>query len=322
MLKTNKAKDTAFAMEIKEGLENFPKTLPSKYFYDKRGDELFQEIMNLDEYYLTKSEHEIFETQKQDILAQFYKDNAPFKMIELGAGDGFKTKVLLNHFVENAVDFAYSPIDISANVLTQLSEDLSVNIPGLKVEVIQGDYFEALKKLNKNHNCREVVLFLGSNIGNFENTEALEFLRELSNNLSIGDGLFIGFDLMKDPDIILKAYNDKKGITSAFNMNLLTRINNELGANFDLNTFRHVPTYNPITGETKSHLVSMIDQRVFIEELANEYHFNAWEAIHTEVSQKYSFKMIQEFAENSGFKLIQNFTDAQENYVNSYWEKM
>lgn len=308
-------------MDIKEGLEQFPKTLPSKYFYDKRGDELFQEIMNLEEYYLTKSEHEIFQTQKQDILGQFYKDKAPFKMIELGAGDGLKTKVLLNHFVEKGVDFNYSPIDISANVLTQLSEDLSANIPALKVEVIQGDYFEALKKLNKNHNSREVVLFLGSNIGNFDNIEALEFLQQLSSSLSVGDGLFIGFDLMKDPDIILQAYNDKKGVTKAFNMNLLTRINNELGANFDLNTFRHVPTYNPITGETKSHLVSMIDQRVFIAELGKEYHFNAWEAIHTEVSQKYSFKMIQEFAENSGFKLIQNFTDAQENYVNSYWEK-
>ena len=261
------------------------------------------------------------QTQKQEILAQFYKKAAPFKMIELGAGDGLKTKVLLNHFVDAGVDFTYSPIDISSNVLTQLSNDLRANIPKLKVEVVHGDYFEALAKINQKGSSREVVLVLGSNIGNFNNDEALEFLQKLSSSLSVGDGLFIGFDLMKDPDVILKAYNDKKGVTRNFNKNLLTRINNELGANFNLNSFRHVPTYNPITGETKSHLVSTIDQRVFIEGLEKEFHFNAWEAIHTEISQKYSYKMIQEFAEKSGFKLIQNFTDSQENYLNSYWEK-
>jgi uncharacterized SAM-dependent methyltransferase len=178
-----------------------------------------------------------------------------------------------------------------------------------------------LGKINQKGSSREVVLFLGSNIGNFNNDEALEFLQKLSSSLSIGDGLFIGFDLMKDPDVILKAYNNEKGVTRDFNKNLLTRINNELGANFNLNSFRHVPTYNPITGETKSHLVSTIDQRVCIDALDQEIHFNAWEAIHTEISQKYSYKMIHEFAENSGFRLIQNFTDSQENYLNSYWEK-
>jgi L-histidine Nalpha-methyltransferase len=321
MLKTIKTKNSVFALDVKKGLESFPKTLPSKYFYDKRGDELFQEIMNLKEYYLTKSEHEIFQTQKQEILAQFYKNAAPFKLIELGAGDGLKTKVLLNHFVDAEVDFTYSPIDISSNVLSQLSNDLSTNIPKLNVEVVQGDYFEALGKINQKGSCREVVLFLGSNIGNFNNDEALDFLQKLSNNLSADDGLFIGFDLMKDPDVILNAYNDKRGVTRDFNKNLLTRINNELGANFNLNSFRHVPTYNPTSGETKSHLVSTIDQRIFIEDLDQEFHFNAWEAIHTEISQKYSYKMIHEFAEKSGFKLLKNFTDSQEYYVNSYWEK-
>ena len=312
----------AFATEVKSGLMSFPKTLPSKYFYDKKGDALFQTIMNLEEYYLTRSEHEIFKTQKQEILNQFRKRDSQFKLIELGAGDGLKTKVLLSHFVQMGVDFSYAPIDISGNALSQLSQDLSTNMPLLDFDVIQGDYFEALERLNKNHDCKEIVLFLGSNIGNFNNDEALKFLIALSHNLSIGDGLLVGFDLMKDPVKILNAYNDKEGVTRDFNKNLLTRINNELGGNFDLNAFRHVPTYDPVTGETKSHLVSTIDQRVFIEALDEEFHFNAWEAIHTEISQKYSYKMIQEFAINSGFELIKNFTDSQENYVNSYWEKV
>ncbi len=310
-----------FAEEVKQGLSGFPKTLPSKYFYDEKGDELFQAIMQLDEYYLTRSEYEIFQIQKQDILEQFSKDGSAFKLIELGAGDGTKTKVLLKHFVADGVEFSYAPIDISGNVLEQLTADLNENIPNLKVEAVQGDYFEALAGLNKNHTSKEVVLFLGSNIGNFTNSEAEAFLSELSENLSQGDLLFIGFDLMKDPDKILNAYNDKKGITRAFNLNLLTRINNELGGDFILANFRHVPTYDPVTGETKSHLVSIKDHSVSIEETGESFHFNAWEAIHTEVSQKYSYRMINEFAEKSGFRLIKNFTDCEENYVNSLWEK-
>ena len=313
---------TAFAKDINEGLSSFPKSIPSKYFYDEKGDELFQEIMGLEEYYLTRSEHEIFEIQKQEILDQFLCGCSSFKLIELGAGDGTKTKVLLKHFLDRGVEFTYAPIDISGNVLELLESDLLKSLPELKVEAVQGDYFKALAALNKNHNCREVMLFLGSNIGNFTNSDAKEFLSQLASNLSKDDLLFIGFDLMKDPDIILRAYNDSQGITREFNLNLLTRINNELGANFDVTKFRHVPTYDPVSGETKSHLVSTIDQKVYIEAIEKSFHFNAWEAIHTEVSQKYSFKMIAEFAKDSGFELVKNFADCEENYVNSLWRKV
>jgi L-histidine N-alpha-methyltransferase len=311
-----------FSRDIDNGLSAHPKTLSSKYFYDQAGDKLFQTIMALDEYYLTRSEFEIFDSQKELILKEFLGPDESFNLIELGAGDGTKTKVLLKHFVENGVDFCYYPIDISGNVLKILSNDLKKALPQLKVNTIEGDYFDALSKLNQSHNQKEVVLLLGSNIGNFSNEGTKTFLSKLSENLSKGDLLLIGFDLMKDPQVILNAYNDKLGVTEAFNLNVLNRINNELGANFDLEAFKHFPTYNPINGETKSYLISIKEQEVYVESLGKTFSFNAWEAIHTEVSQKYSMAMIEEFAKDSGFKITYNFTDKDNYFVDSLWEKL
>jgi len=313
---------SAFAQDIKTGLNQFPKTLPSRYFYDEVGDELFQKIMNLDEYYLTRAEFEIFVRQKAEILKQFLGDSEKFRLVELGAGDGTKTKVLLSHFVKKQVSFTYSPIDISGNVLEQLENDLKSEIPSLQVEPIVGEYFKALKALSSGNDSKEIVLFLGSNIGNFDRKSGVDFLKHIGDNLSEGDMLLIGFDLMKDPRKILAAYNDKEGVTKAFNLNLLTRINTELGANFNVEYFDHFPTYDPLTGETKSHMISTKKQEVFIEALDETISFEAWEAIHTEVSQKYSHQMITSFAEEAGFRIVKNFTDSKSYFVDSLWEKL
>jgi len=313
---------SSFAEDVKNGLLQSPKTLPSKYFYNEEGDQLFQTIMGLGEYYLTRCEFQIFEDQKDEILNAFVGDGGAFRLVELGAGDGTKTKVLLSHFLNKGAEFTYAPIDISHNVLDQLGNDLSVNLPGLHFEPIQGDYFDALADLNAQHDMKEVVLFLGSNIGNFSNEGAGEFLNKLSENMSTGDMLLIGFDLMKNPQTILNAYNDKMGVTSEFNLNLLTRINDELGADFDPAKFKHFPTYNPINGETRSHLVSTEAQEVYIAALEQRFEFDAWEAIHTEVSQKYSPKMIREFARNAGFEVVHDFTDECNYFVDSLWKKV
>lgn len=313
---------SAFALDVKEGLSQSPKTLSSRYFYDERGDELFQKIMDLDEYYLTRAEFEIFVRQKKEILQAFLGEDKTFRLVELGAGDGTKTKVLLAHFTNEQVPFTYSPIDISGNVLSLLEEDLKSNIPSLKVEPIEGEYFKALEELNKNHDTKEVVLFLGSNIGNFDRESGIDFLRHLGENLSEGDLLFIGFDLMKDPNKILAAYDDKEGVTKAFNMNLLSRMNEELGANFDIVQFDHFPTYDPLTGETKSHIISKKEQEVYIEVLDQTFEFDAWEAIHTEVSQKYSCKMIEEYAKAAGFEIVRNFIDSNRYFVDSLWRRV
>lgn len=310
-----------FAIDVRNGLTQFPKALSSKYFYDATGDKLFQKIMSLDEYYLTRSEFEIFDTHKERIRSLIAPDHEKFRLVELGAGDGTKTKLLLEHFLKVHSEFTYSPIDISGDVLEHLQAALKDELPKVNVEPIQGDYFKALKELSFQHDCKEVVLFLGSNIGNFKSDAGIAFLTHIGDYLETGDILLTGFDLMKDPAKILSAYGDSKGVTKDFNLNLLQRMNNELGANFDLATFQHFPTYDPITGETKSHLISMIDQKVFIKLLDQTFHFNAWEAIHTEVSQKYSYKMIKEYAEASGFRILANLTDANGNFVDSVWEK-
>lgn len=315
-------KITAFAKDIDLGLSSKPKTLSSKYFYDEAGDKLFQTIMALGEYYLTRTEFEIFDTHKKAMLKAFLGNDQSFNLIELGAGDGTKTKVLLKHFVQSGIDFNYSPIDISQNVLDILTTDLKSNLPSLKVNPIQGDYFDALAKLNQNHSQKEIVLFLGSNIGNFSNSGSEKFFSKLSSNLRKGDLLLIGFDLMKDPNVILSAYNDQLGVTKAFNINLLQRINKELGGDFDVEAFQHFPTYNPVSGETRSHLVSIKDQEVNIDALEKTYHFKAWEAIHTEVSQKYSMEMIEDFASKTGFRILKNFTDSENYFVDTLWEKL
>lgn len=320
MLKNKIKIDQTFAHDVLQGLSATPKFLSSRYFYDKRGDALFQEIMRMPEYYLTRAEYEIFHDKKEEILKAFAKDALPFQLIEFGAGDGTKTKVLLKHFLKNQARFKYFPIDISQNVLDQLEDDLARDFPDLAVEPLQGEYFQALKALKNDGDARKVILFLGSNIGNFKPTEACEFLKEMALALNSGDLLFIGLDLKKDPQVLLDAYNDKAGITKSFNLNLLTRINRELGGNFDLSTFEHFPTYNPQSGEMKSYLISNIQQEVFIEALDSSFAFDAWEAVHTEVSQKYNLHEIADMAVGAGFKPVENLLDQNQYYVDSIWE--
>ena len=308
---------TAFARDTLQGLSGIPKKLSSKYFYDEQGDKLFQQIMRMPEYYLTDCELEIFENRKEAILQAIGRRH--FQLLELGAGDGMKTKVLLRHFLERGVNFQYQPIDISRNVLLELEESLRSELPDLQVKSLQGDYFKVLHELRGNKAQPKVVLFLGANIGNYTLEEALAFLRSIATELNPGDLLLIGFDLKKDPETILSAYNDPAGITAAFNLNLLHRMNRELGANFDLQGFKHWETYNPLTGEAKSYIVSLKGQYVFIRALNRSFYFDAWEAIDVELSRKYSIPELEHLAEQVGFAVRQHFFDKNNYFVDSLW---
>lgn len=309
-----------FATDVIEGLSSTPKSLSSKYFYDEKGDAIFQQIMDMPSYYLTRSEYEIFNTHKDALLQLFGPNNEPFHLIEFGAGDGLKTKILLKHFLSKKASFRYLPIDISENVLSLLTHGLEIECPNLEVEPLANEYFEALDILNKQErNERKVILFLGSNIGNFEHEKAIGFLQQMRQHLNPNDLLLIGFDLKKDPKVILEAYNDKEGITKSFNLNLLDRINQEFGGNFDTSKFRHNPTYNPLTGATKSYLVSTEDQVVTLEKLGKSFSFEAWEAIDMEISQKYSLSKIQHLADRAGFQVTSNFFDKNKYFVDSVW---
>ncbi|PKV49562.1 dimethylhistidine N-methyltransferase [Aquimarina sp. MAR_2010_214] len=312
--KDQKVLISTFEKEVSEGLTAFPKYLSSKFFYDEVGDELFQQIMALSEYYLTRAEYEIFETHKSDIIRNFDEVKEGFDLIELGAGDGKKTKVLLQELLNQHYDFTYNPIDISENAIDGLVKNLNQEMPEVTVQGQIGEYFEVLDRLKHMSDRKKVIMVLGSNIGNLLHPRAIQFLKKLHNAMHTGDLLFIGFDQKKHPQKVLDAYNDKSGITAAFNKNVLARINKELNGNFDLDKFMHWETYDPENGTAKSYLVSKEKQTVDIDSLSLQVHFEAWESIHTEISQKYDDDIVKWLAKESGLKIVKSFSDQNNNY--------
>lgn len=313
--------NSIFEQEVYEGLTAHPKRLSSKYFYDEVGDKLFQDIMAMPEYYLTDCEFAILENHKDEIVDLFKADGSPFSLFELGAGDGKKTKILLRHLTKNGVTFDYRPIDISQNALDQLEKSLHEEIPEVEINPIQGTYFDTLRDIGNSNGRRKVILFLGSNIGNLLHPQAVEFLGNLRSSINHGDLIFMGFDQKKNPQTILDAYNDKTGITEAFNKNILARINKEMGGNFELDNFLHWEVYDPETGTAKSYLVSNKAQTVTIESLGLEIRLREWETIHTEISQKYDDAIVEWLAKQVNLKMVTQFSDDRQWYKNHVFKK-
>ena len=309
-----------FKKDIYSGLKSKPKSLSSKYFYDEKGDLLFQKIMASDDYYLTNADNEIFSEQTQALAKALNTNNEAFDVLELGAGDATKSTYLLKEWQNSGVDFTYFPIDISSSMITYLETEMPKRIPNLKVKGLAGEYLEQVREANRLSKRRKVVLFLGSSIGNFELHEAYDFLRSLCNELNEDDMVLVGFDLKKNPHQILKAYNDSEGITRDFNLNLLTRINRELGADFNLEQFEHFPIYNPLTGACRSFLISQIDQTVTFTD-GTIIEFKAFEAIDMELSQKFSIEDIDTIALRIGFRKQPYFFDSKKYYCNAIWQK-
>lgn len=313
-------KSNSFAEDVLKGLSSTPKFLSSKYFYDDEGSRLFQEIMKLPEYYLTRTETEIFETRTREIFEAFVKDAAEFDLIELGAGDGTKTSLLVDFFLKQNAVFSYVPIDISAEALNFLTGKFKAQFPALSMQPECGDYFRTLETFKTKSQKRKIILFLGSNIGNFSHEQAVEFFKNLHAVMNPNDLLFVGFDLQKDPRTILAAYDDAENVTAQFNLNLLKRINRELGADFDLENFSHYATYHPIEGAARSFLISRKVQTVSIESSNKSFEFAAWEPIFMEISQKYSLPWIENLAQTSGFSVSEYFFDSRKFYTNALWK--
>jgi len=312
---------TDLARDTLKGLSAKPKYLLSKYLYDDKGSSIFQEIMHMPEYYLTDCEYEIFSEQKEEIINAFIDNDKIFYLVELGSGDGLKTKLLLEYLVEELTNFIYIPVDISSKATQNLVDSLKTELPDLKVKANTGDYFQKLKNLNGHDSLQKIILFLGSNIGNFSDEEITEFLNQLSAYSNSGDKVLIGFDLKKLPKTIMDAYNDPHGFTCRFNLNHLTRINRELDANFDVEQFEQHTEYNPLTGEVKSFLVSKTEQTIYIGALEQSFNFKQWEPVCMELSRKFDLITIRELAESHGFSIIKNFTDSRGFFVDSLWEK-
>ncbi|MFN2412015.1 MAG: L-histidine N(alpha)-methyltransferase, partial [Pyrinomonadaceae bacterium] len=220
----------------------------------------------------------------------------------------------------SGVDLTYSSIDISLQALEALSSRFAAQFPTLRIERRQGDYFRILRSLRNGGGRRKILLFLGSNIGNFSSDQAIVFFRQLRSVMNEADLVFIGFDLQKDPHVIVRAYDDSQGVTSKFNLNLLTRINRELDGRFDLEKFTHYAIYRPVECAARSFLISRERQTVAIERLGRSFDFEPWEAIFMEISQKYCVRDIEDLAAQSGFKIKQNFFDSRHYYCNSLWQ--
>ncbi len=309
-----------FCEDVISGLTSSPKRLDSKYFYDATGDRLFQDLMECPEYYPTKCELDIFANQTEALANAIIGDKGDeFDLIELGAGDAMKSSYLLSHLVNKGINFTYLPIDISANVIELLDNELSENIPGLIFRGLNGEYFDMLKKAAALSNKRKVVLFLGSNIGNMPIADAENFCFKLRDNLSHGDMVIIGFDLKKNPKIILDAYNDKGGITKNFNLNLLKRINRELNADFNLGQFDHYPVYDPETGACKSYLISLSDQQVNLGSCNKSIRFHKDEVIFMEISQKFTVQQTKDIAISTGFSPVDYLFDTREWFTDAIW---
>ncbi|MCE7064846.1 L-histidine N(alpha)-methyltransferase [Dyadobacter sp. CY326] len=311
--------ENTFAKDIHSGLSAPFKHISSKYFYDDIGSGIFQDIMKMPEYYPTACEFEILSMQSAQIIARL-NFNEPFNIVEFGAGDGIKTRQLLKQLVDKDVDFSYVPIDISKRAIEELEANMLEHLPSLKIKPMIGNYFSMIEALSAAKEA-SLFLFLGGNIGNYEKDEVDALLTSFQKSMKPGDKLLTGFDLQKNPSTIRYAYDDPAGITKAFNMNLLHRINRELGGNIQTNQFDFYSYYNPTNGEVRSYLVSLAKQKIHLQLIDKCYDFEQNELIRTELSRKYTLKEIEAAATKNGFKLLEHFLDCKHYFTDSLWVK-
>eukprot|EP01133_Synstelium_polycarpum_P019581 gene19581-23457_t len=273
--------------------------------------------MNCEEYYPTDCELEIFKGHAPELAAVLRNGLDDFDLIEMGAGDATKSSYLLQELVQQKATFTYMPIDISSGMIRHLENVLPDQINGLKVLGLNGEYFDMLAHAYRLSSKRKVIMFLGGNIGNFEKADAYDFCRKLRSYLQPGDLVLAGFDLKKHPAVIRAAYNDQQGLTRAFNLNLLNRINRELDGNFIPEQFDHYPSYDPDSGSCKSYLISLKDQEVHIS--GKKILFKENEYIYMEISQKYSLEETEKMASAVGFKPFMHFQDRRKWFLDTIW---
>lgn len=300
----------AFASDVRAGLSATPKALSPKYFYDELGSRLFEAICWLPEYYLTRAESEILRTHADEIVSSI---EGPVRLLELGSGSAEKTRFLIEALLSKQPRLHYLPVDISDSSLELSSQRLLRLYPGLRITGFAADYFTALQALSErvpaDPDCRTIALFLGSNIGNFGRDESREFLRAVRELLRPEDALLLGADLKKSPAILIPAYDDALGVTAAFNLNLLARINRELDGNFNVKRFRHRATYNDTLGRIEIRLVSLEPQVVNIRALDLRVQFDEGETMRTENSYKFDLDLLSTIARDTGFALAKTWSD-------------
>jgi L-histidine Nalpha-methyltransferase len=312
----------AIANEARVGLTSTPKTLTPWLFYDEAGSHLFEQITELPEYYLTRTERSIFSAHAEEILHEAARGQGPsgkLTLIELGAGTATKTGILLAAAVRQQSSIVYQPVDVSETALAEASENILANIPGVTVRPQVADYTRQALPLNRLPHTRTLALYIGSSIGNFTPIDAGDVLRNLRAQLLPGDTLLLGTDLApgenKSVAALLAAYNDAAGTTAAFNRNVLTRLNRDLGADFDIEKFRHKACWNPTESRIEMHLESLAPQTIHIpaNSIGSAYtvDFALGETIHTENSYKFTYAAVDDLLSSAGFKTTRSWQDPQ-----------
>lgn len=303
------AAQTPVGAQVLRGLTAQPRTLPAWLFYDQRGSQLFEQITELPEYYPTRIERAIFAQHAPAILAAA-SQGTRLALIELGAGTASKTGLLLRAALDRQARLTYRAIDVSASALTAARQSLAGKFPGLSIETHVGDYTDGLGHLSR-EDFRRLVLYIGSSIGNFDPAEARQLLSSIRRQLSPGDQLLLGVDHVKPLTPLLAAYNDAAGVTAAFNRNILTRINRELGANFRIDAFDHRAIFNLEQSRIEMHLVSARSQQVSIPALDLDLRFAPGETIHTENSYKFTPQSATALLAAGSFNVTHSWTDPQ-----------
>lgn len=304
-----------FAGDVRRGLTAERKSLPPKYFYDELGSQLFEAICLLPEYYLTRAEGEIFARRSAEIVERA-SEGLRVTLFELGSGSATKTRRIVEALVAKQGGLKYVPVDISPAALEAGAHALLRDFDGLYVSAYASDYDAALPLLKGElrEGERALVLFLGSNVGNFDREGAREFLKKVRSVLRAGDCLLLGADLKKERAVLEAAYDDALGVTAAFNLNLLARINRELRAGFHVRDFRHVSLYDEREGRVEMHLESAREQTVNLGALAVSVNFREGERIHTENSYKYDLDGLSALAAATGFERAETWLDSAERF--------
>ncbi len=299
--------DASFAEEVERGLTAPRKTLPCRFLYDEAGSELFEEICALPEYYVTRAEREILESSSDQIAARF---SSPLTLAELGSGSSAKTRLLIEAFLRRLGGLRYVPVDISRSMLEESSLALLGRYEGLEIRAIASEYREGLRQVRAETGRQKLIAWLGSNIGNFERGAASQFLRSMREALAHEDRLLVGIDLRKDRGVLERAYDDAQGVTARFNLNLLERINRELGGDFRVGDFAHRAVYDEVEGRVSMFLESRRRQTASIEDLGLQVEFRAGERIHTENSHKYDVEEIDALTASAGLRVECRWLDS------------
>ncbi|MDB4966947.1 MAG: L-histidine N(Alpha)-methyltransferase [Myxococcales bacterium] len=300
-----------FASDVRAGLTAVNKTLPCRYLYDAAGSHLFEAICDLPEYYLTRAELSIL-AERADEIAATAVDGAA--LVELGSGSATKTRILIDAMLRRSKPLRYVPIDISRSMLEESSRALLADYDDLEITAVAAEYRAGLRLLRREREMRKLILWLGSNVGNFGRRDAAKFLAGVRATMAPGDRLLVGIDLRKSREVLEAAYDDAAGVTGRFNLNLLQRINRELGGDFDLGAFRHRARWNERLGRVEMRIVSQARQRVTVAQLDLDVVFEAGEGIYTESSYKYSPDEIDRLARAAGLVIEERWLDAKERY--------